>query len=53
MVVTLQPSVLFYAANRIMAQLIQKTWTTRKEIVIENEALLIKTKNIREDISTK
>jgi hypothetical protein len=36
-----------------MAQLIQKTWSTRKEIVIENEGLLVKTKNIREDIEYK
>lgn len=33
-----------------MAQLIQKTWTTRKEITIEEDSLLIKTKNIREDV---
>jgi hypothetical protein len=36
-----------------MVPLIQKTWTTRKEIVIADESLLIKTKNIREDIEYK
>ena len=36
-----------------MIQLIQKTWTNRKEVTIENYSLLIKTKNIREDLEYK
>ena len=36
-----------------MTQLIQKTWTNNKEVTIENDSLLIKTKNIREDLEYK
>ena len=36
-----------------MTQLIQKTWTNRKEFTIENDSLLIKTENIREDLEYK
>ncbi|WP_345114998.1 hypothetical protein [Hymenobacter algoricola] len=33
-----------------MTQLTQKTWTTKKEVTVENDSLLIKTKNVREDL---
>ena len=36
-----------------MIQLIQETWTNRKEVTIEDDSLLIKTKNIREDLEYK
>jgi hypothetical protein len=36
-----------------MKQLKQKTLTTKKEILIESDSLLIKTKNIREDLEYK
>jgi len=36
-----------------MTQLTQKTFTSKKEVFIEKENLLIKTKNIREDLEYK
>ncbi|MFT3949019.1 MAG: hypothetical protein QM763_18790 [Agriterribacter sp.] len=36
-----------------MTQLIQKTLTTKKEVFIETDGLLVKTKNIREDFEYK
>jgi len=36
-----------------MIQIIQKTLTTRKEVFIESDCLLIRTKNIKEDLEYK
>lgn len=36
-----------------MTQITQKTFTTKKEVFIESDCLLIKTKNIREDLEYK
>lgn len=36
-----------------MTQLTQKTFTTKKEVFIESDSLLVKTKNIREDLEYK
>ena len=36
-----------------MTQLTQKTFTTKKQVFIEGDSLLVKTKNIREDLEYK
>ncbi len=44
---------LLYQYTLIMSQLKQNTFTTEKEVFIQNDNLLVKTKNIQEDLEYK